>query len=117
LRRARRRAEARHELRTAFASFERLGASPWGERARVELLATGETVERRDFRSLETLTPQEFQIARMLARGATTRQTAASLYLSPKTVEYHLRSVYGKLGVHSRAALADVLNQDTPALE
>src|SRR5215831_7460113 len=51
--------------------------------------------------------PQEFQIARMLARGATTRQTAASLYLSPKTVEYHLRSVYGKLGVHSRAALAD----------
>jgi hypothetical protein len=72
LRRARHRVEARRELRAAFETFEHLGARPWAERARVELLATGETVQRHDVSSLEHLTPQEFQIAQMLAAGATT---------------------------------------------
>ncbi|MBV9358491.1 MAG: helix-turn-helix transcriptional regulator [Chloroflexi bacterium] len=106
LRRSRHRVQARGELRAAFEAFERLGAEPWAERARVELLATGETAHRRGDGTLERLTPQEFQIAHMLAAGATTREAAGRLFLSPKTVEYHLRSVYGKLGVSSRAALA-----------
>jgi DNA-binding CsgD family transcriptional regulator len=109
LRRSRRRVEARRHLRTAFEAFERLGADPWAERARVELLATGETAHRRSAGALERLTPQEFQIAQMLAAGATTREAAGRLFLSPKTVEYHLRSVYGKLGIASRAALADAV--------
>jgi DNA-binding CsgD family transcriptional regulator len=113
LRRARHRVEARHEIRIAFETFERLAADPWAERARIELLATGETVQRREVRSVEALTPQEFQIAQMLAGGATTRETAAALYLSPKTVEYHLRSVYGKLGVHTRTELADTFSKET----
>jgi DNA-binding CsgD family transcriptional regulator len=106
LRRSRHRVQARGQLRAAFAAFERLGAKPWAERARVELLATGETAHRRDTGVLDRLTPQEFQIAQMLAAGATTREAAGRLFLSPKTVEYHLRSVYGKLGISSRAALA-----------
>jgi DNA-binding CsgD family transcriptional regulator len=106
LRRSRRRVQARGHLRAAFDTFERLGAGPWAERARVELLATGETARRRNASTLDQLTPQEFQIAQMLADGATTREAASRLFLSPKTVEYHLRSVYGKLGISSRTALA-----------
>ncbi len=109
LRRSRRRIQARGQLRAAFEAFERLGAQPWAERARVELLATGETAHRRGDGTRERLTPQEFQIAHMLAAGATTREAAGRLFLSPKTVEYHLRSVYGKLGVSSRAALATAM--------
>jgi DNA-binding CsgD family transcriptional regulator len=116
LRRSRRRVEARDQLRAAFEAFERLGAEPWAERARVELLATGETARRRDASTLERLTPQEFQIAQLLAAGATTREAAARLFVSPKTVEYHLRSVYGKLGVSSRAALAAALGEDGRSL-
>jgi DNA-binding CsgD family transcriptional regulator len=106
LRRTGRRAGARPELRAALEDFERLGAAPWADRAGAELRATGETVRRRDPSSLDELTPQELRIALMLAGGATTRQAAGTLYLSPKTVEYHLRHVYLKLGVNSRAALA-----------
>ena len=94
--------------------FEALGAAPWADRASAELKATGETVRRRDSSSLDELTPQELRIALMLAEGATTRQAAAALYLSPKTVEYHLRHVYLKLGVNSRAALAAALGRARP---
>jgi DNA-binding CsgD family transcriptional regulator len=109
LRRGGRRADARPPLRAALAAFDALGAAPWAERASAELKATGETARRRDVASLDELTPQELRIALMLAEGTTTRQAAAALYLSPKTVEYHLRHVYLKLGVNSRAALAEAL--------
>ncbi len=118
LRRARHRVEARRELRHAFEIFDRLGADPWAERARLELLATGETARRRGGPALDELTPQEFQIAQLLAEGATTRETAAKLFLSPKTVEYHLRNVYDKLGVRTRAALREIMAdqaQNTPS--
>jgi DNA-binding CsgD family transcriptional regulator len=109
LRRARRRVHAREELRAALAAFDRLGPSPWGEAARVELAATGETARRRDPSTLGELTPQELQIALLLGEGRTTREAAAALFLSPKTIEYHLRSIYRKLELNSRAALADAV--------
>jgi DNA-binding CsgD family transcriptional regulator len=109
LRRAGRRQQAREQLRAALQTFDRLGAAPWADRAQHELRATGETARRRDPSTLDDLTPQELRIAVMLGDGATTRQAAAALYLSPKTVEYHLRHVYMKLGVNSRAALAEAL--------
>ncbi len=108
LRRARRRSDARPHLRAAFAGFHQLGAEPWAERARLELAATGETARKRDPSTLDQLTPRELQIALDLAAGLTTREAAAKLYLSPKTIEYHLRSVYRKLGVASRTELAEV---------
>jgi DNA-binding CsgD family transcriptional regulator len=108
LRRARRRVRAREELRAALAAFERLGSEPWADQAAKELAATGETARRRDPSTLDDLTPQELQIARLLAQGKTTREAAASIFLSPKTVEYHLRHVYRKLGIHSREELARV---------
>jgi DNA-binding CsgD family transcriptional regulator len=106
LRRARRRIDARVPLRTALATFDALGALPWADQAAGELRATGETAHRRRASALGELTPQELQIARMLAEGRTTREAAAALFLSPKTVEYHLRHVYLKLGVASRAELS-----------
>jgi DNA-binding CsgD family transcriptional regulator len=113
LRRGRRRVQARDELRRAFEIFDRLGAVPWTERTRIELLATGETARRRDASTLDQLTPQEFQIAQLLGDGATTREAAAKLFLSPKTIEYHLRSVYDKLGVRTRSALTEVVGDQT----
>ncbi|WP_426560921.1 ATP-binding protein [Angustibacter sp. McL0619] len=106
LRRARRRVDAREPLRAALAVFEQLGARPWADQAAVELKATGETANRRSSSALEDLTPQELQVARMLAAGRTTREAAAALFLSPKTIEYHLRHVYIKLDVRSRSELA-----------
>ncbi|MET0685757.1 MAG: LuxR C-terminal-related transcriptional regulator, partial [Solirubrobacteraceae bacterium] len=106
LRRGRERRLAREQLRAALEAFERLDAAPWAERARAELAATGETLRRRDPSAVETLTPQELRIAHVLAAGRTTREAAAALFLSPKTVEFHLRSVYRKLDIHSRAELA-----------
>ena len=114
LRRAGRRSDARTPLRAALAGFDDLGAAPWSARAAAELQATGESVRRRDPTTLDELTPQELRVATMLAGGATTREAGAALYLSPKTVEYHLRHVYLKLGINSRAALADALATDAP---
>jgi DNA-binding CsgD family transcriptional regulator len=105
LRRERQRVRAREQLRAAVDVFDRLGAEPWSEMARAELAATGETARRRDVTTLNDLTPQELQIALSLAAGRTTRETAAALFLSPKTVEYHLRSVYRKFGIGSRSEL------------
>ena len=114
LRRGRRRADARVQLRAALAIFDRLGAAPWAEMTRVELLATGETARRRDIYAAETLTRQELHVAQMLAAGKTTREAAAALFLSPKTIEYHLRNVYGKLGVNSRIDLAAAIAAGQP---
>ncbi|MCW2621788.1 MAG: transcriptional regulator, LuxR family [Frankiales bacterium] len=105
LRRVRHRVAARPPLRAALAAFEALGAAPWADQAAAELLATGETAQRRGLSALAGLTPQELQVAQLLAAGRTTREAAAALFLSPKTVEYHLRHVYVKLGIQSRADL------------
>jgi DNA-binding CsgD family transcriptional regulator len=109
LRRAGRRVQAREQLRPALAAFDELGAVPWAERARSELLATGERARRRDPSTLDDLTPQELRIGMFLADGYTTREAAAKLFLSPKTVEYHLRNLYRKLDIHSREELAKEL--------
>ncbi len=109
LRRAARRVDARVHLRAALESFEELGADLWARTAAAELEATGETVTRREATGTDSLTPQELQVSLLLAEGRTTRETAAALFLSPKTVEYHLRKVYTKLGIHSRTELAEVL--------
>lgn len=109
LRRARRRTESRPQLRAALDTFEALGAVPWADLAAVELAATGESIQRSAPTGLQTLTPQERQISLLLAEGRTTREVAAALFLSPKTVEYHLRKVYTKLGIRSRTELSALL--------
>lgn len=110
LRRGRQRVRAREHLRVALELFDRLGAAPWAEQASTELAATGETARRRVPSTLDDLTPQELQIALLLAQGQTTREAAASLFLSPKTIEYHLRNVYRKLDIHSREELAEAFS-------
>lgn len=111
LRRSRHRVASRSPLRAALATFEALGARPWADQAAAELAATGDTAVRRGAPAQDALTPQELQVARMLAGGRTTREAAAALFLSPKTVEHHLRHVYVKLGIRSRAELAEELGQ------
>jgi DNA-binding CsgD family transcriptional regulator len=105
LRRGRSRVAARPQLRLALDAFERLGARPWADVAATEFDATGEKVRRGGEGYLGVLTSQEIRIARMLSDGRTTKETAAVLFLSPKTVEYHLRHVYQKLHVGSRDEL------------
>jgi DNA-binding CsgD family transcriptional regulator/tetratricopeptide (TPR) repeat protein len=109
LRRAGRRVDARVHLHRALGTFADLGAEPWAALAAAELALTGERVPDRPIGGVAALTPQELQVALLLAEGRTTREAAAALFLSPKTVEYHLRKVYMKLGIRSRAALAEVL--------
>jgi DNA-binding NarL/FixJ family response regulator len=106
LRRERRRTDARVQLRAAIEAFERLRAEPWAERARAELRASGETARRRDPSTLDQLTPQELHIARLVAEGLSNKEVAAQLFLSPRTIEHHLRHVFAKLGVKSRTQLA-----------
>ena len=106
LRRRGKRVAARVQLHGALEGFERLGAAAYAERARQELRASGETVRTRGAGEPEQLTAQELQIALLVARGATNREAAASVFLSPKTVEKHLSSAYRKLGVRSRTELA-----------
>jgi DNA-binding CsgD family transcriptional regulator len=108
LRRNRRGTDARAHLRTALALFDRTGAAPWAERARVELRAAGEPAaagapapDR-----LSLLTPQELQVVRLAASGATNRDIAAQLFISPRTVSHHLYRAFPKLGVTNRTALA-----------
>jgi len=86
--------------------FRQLGAAPWAERAEAELRATGETVRRSEPGTLAQLTPQERKIVDLVADGLSNREIAAQLYLSPRTVDYHLRKVFTKLGITSRTELA-----------
>ncbi|MFD5702543.1 helix-turn-helix transcriptional regulator [Streptomyces lasiicapitis] len=108
LRRAGRRSEARAPLRAALEAFETLEAPPWAERARAELRATGESRTRQSSGqlALDRLTPQERQVVRLAAAGLTNRDIGAQLFLSPRTVGYHLYNAYPKLGVSSRGDLA-----------
>lgn len=108
LRRARRRVDARVHLRNALSIFDDLGATPLADRAREELRASGETVGRRDMTGGVTLTPQEAQVARLVQEGLANRDVAARLFVSPRTVDFHLRNVFTKLGVSSRGALAQI---------
>ena len=106
LRRVGRRADARIQLRAALDAFERLRAEPWAERARGELRASGETARRRDPNTVDQLTPQELQIARFVAQGLANKEVASQLFLSPRTIDSHLRNVFAKLGIKSRTQLA-----------
>ncbi|MCF3103066.1 AAA family ATPase [Streptomyces roseoverticillatus] len=109
LRRDRRAAEARPHLRHAAEAFHRMGALPWERRARGELRAAGETAGPDGPAALDGLTAQELRIARLVAEGVSNRDVAARLFLSPRTVEYHLYKVYPKLGISSRTELARLL--------
>jgi DNA-binding CsgD family transcriptional regulator len=104
LRRSGQRVRARERLRSAAQLFEELGADPWAQRAQGELRGTGERLQRHE--QHQRLTPQELQVAMTVARGATNREAAAALFLSPKTIEFHLGHVYRKLGIRSRTDLA-----------
>jgi len=109
LRREHRRVDAREQLRIAHDMLASMGMEAFAERARSELLATGETVRKRTVDTLGDLTPQEMQIARMAADGQTNPEIGAQLFLSRRTVEWHLRKVFGKLGVSSRRTLRSAL--------
>ncbi len=110
LRRAGRRREARIQLRAAHETFAVVGAVPWTNRAVAELAATGETLGTRTVERRSQLTSQELQIAHLVAEGRTNREIAVRLYLSPKTIEYHLANAYRKLDVHSRAELTRLVS-------
>jgi DNA-binding CsgD family transcriptional regulator len=109
LRREGRRTSARQELRTAHAMLAAMGMDAFAERAGRELVATGETVRKRTADARDELTPQERQIARLARDGLTNPEIGARLFLSPRTVEWHLRKVFGKLGISSRMGLHDAL--------
>lgn len=109
LRRENRRVDAREQLRTAYEMLRGFGASAFAERARRELLATGESVRQRAFDVREALTAQEAQIARLAADGKTNSEIGAELFISPRTVEWHLHKVFTKLDVNSRNKLRGAL--------
>jgi DNA-binding CsgD family transcriptional regulator len=109
LRRAGRRIDARAHLRTAHGMFDAMGMEAFAERARRELIVTGETVRKRIPDTRDDLTPQEEQIARLARDGLSNPEIAAQLFLSPRTVEWHLNKVYAKLGIRSRRALPAAL--------
>ncbi|HET6561634.1 MAG TPA: helix-turn-helix transcriptional regulator, partial [Marmoricola sp.] len=106
LRRQRRRVDAREHLRSALSTFEDLEARPWAERAAQELRASGETARKRDVTETTKLTPQEMQVATLVSGGLSNREVAAQLFLSPRTIDFHLRNVFAKTGVTSRVELA-----------
>jgi DNA-binding CsgD family transcriptional regulator/tetratricopeptide (TPR) repeat protein len=105
LRRDRKRAQARTHLRTAAELFRSFGTGSWAQRAEAELRACGETTHGHTPPPLDLLTPQENKIAELVTRGLTNRDIAAQLFLSPRTIDYHLRKVFTKLGIASRAEL------------
>ncbi|XVQ87187.1 AAA family ATPase [Microbispora siamensis] len=112
LRRSRRPGAAREHLHGALETFERYGARLWSEHARAELRAAGESVRPSGSRSEagRLLTAQQFQIATLVAEGATNREVAARLFISPRTVEHHLRNIFARLGVRSRVELTRLLS-------
>jgi DNA-binding CsgD family transcriptional regulator len=109
LRREGRRVDARAQLRAAHSMFDEMGAAAFAERARRELAATGETVRRRAVETRDELTAQEAQIARLAREGDTSPEIGAQLFLSPRTVDWHLRKVFAKLGINSRKQLRTAL--------
>jgi DNA-binding CsgD family transcriptional regulator len=119
LRRESRRVDARDQLRAAHETFDRIGAGAFAERSRRELTATGETVRRLTVDTRDTLTPQESQVALLAQNGRTNPEIGAELFISPRTVEYHLHKVFAKLGIRSRrelrAALAEAGVAAAPA--
>ncbi|GIH03669.1 hypothetical protein Rhe02_17360 [Rhizocola hellebori] len=114
LRRRRRPAESRDRLRSAAVTFDSLGVTPWADRARAELAATGETIRRPDD-GRDRLTPQELQIAQLAAQGLSNRHIAERLFISPRTVSTHLYRIYPKLEIGSRSELIRALpRHETP---
>ena len=109
LRRENRRVDARAQLRAAHGLFVTIGMEAFAERARGELLATGERVRKRTVEARDELTPQELQIARLARDGLSNPEIGARLFLSPRTAEWHLRKVFTKLGIHSRQELSRAL--------
>ena len=105
LRRENRRVDAREQLRAAHEMFSQMGAAAFAERARRELAATGETVRKRSVETVDELTTQEAQVARLAAQGHTNPEIGAQLFISPRTVEYHLHKIFPKLGISSRKEL------------
>jgi DNA-binding CsgD family transcriptional regulator len=116
LHRARRRRQARERLRGALDVFRKLGAAPWVRRTEAELRAAG-GIKRRSVAHPDQLTAQEVRVALAVARGATNREVAAELFLSPKTIEFHLGQTYRKLGIHSRTQLAQALRANDDATQ
>ena len=115
LRRSQRRVDARPHLRAALALFEDLGAAPFATRAMQELRASGETARKRDPSTLTALTPMELQVAQLVGQGLSNKEAAAQLWISPRTVAFHLRGAFAKLGLSSRAELTQL--QLTPLAE
>ena len=109
LRRRGRRVDAREQLRTAHSRFVEMGAEAFAQRARRELLATGETARKRTIETRDELTPHEARIARMARDGASNQDIATELFVSRKTIEYHLHKVFAKLGISAREQLDYVL--------
>jgi len=112
LRREHRRVDAREQLQVAYMMLSDMGMEAFAERARRELVATGATVRKRTVATLDELTPQEVQVARLAVGGQTNPEIAAQLFLSPRTVEWHLRKVFGKLGVGSRKELRTAISDN-----
>jgi DNA-binding CsgD family transcriptional regulator len=111
LRRENRRLDARAQLRTAYQMLDAIGMEAFAERTRYELIATGEKVRKHSVEARDQLTPQEAQIARLAGDGHTNPEIAAQLFLSSRTVEWHLRKIFTKLGVSSRRELNVALAQ------
>jgi DNA-binding NarL/FixJ family response regulator len=101
--------DARHQLHQSFDAFWSLGADAFAERARPDVLATGRKVRKRQPEALNELTPQEEHIARLARDGRTNNEIAAELYISARTVEWHLHKVFGKLGISTRKGLRETL--------
>jgi DNA-binding CsgD family transcriptional regulator len=116
LRRENRRAAAREQLRIAHEMFATMGADGFAERARRELQTTGEKVRKRRDETRDELTPQELHIARLARDGLTNPEIGAQLFISPRTVEWHLRKVFSKLGISSRRELARALPESESEL-
>ena len=117
LRREGRRVDARTQLRTAHELFAGMGMEAFAERARRELVATGEKVRRRKPETRNELTPQERQIAQLAREGLSNPEIGARLFLSPRTVEWHLRKVFAKLGISSRRELGNALPVSEPEFQ
>jgi DNA-binding NarL/FixJ family response regulator len=105
--------DAREQLRSAHGMFTAMGMEAFAERAARELLATGETARKRTVETSDSLTPQECQIARLARDGLSNPEIGARLFISPRTVEYHLHKVFAKLDISSRNQLVAVLASET----